>query len=326
MVYTKVDAMDLPRRIQVTGRNTFIVSLPHEWVSKMSISKGDAAYLTQNGDGSLTLSLRKSDRALKTVALQVSSSSRANSMRNIVSAYVGGAGKIILKGNDTHTIAEEARRVLSGVEIADEEGDELTLKILDFDDVQMDNIIKREFNVTQSMFNLAISAFKDGVENFTEVTRKEDEVDRLYLLLLRTLIIGHHKSSESIFRVITAKSMEKVSDHLVDICSKAKDSAPDERVAGLLERVMRMYSTAYSTFARCELDESEFSKAREDYRNEFVKADGLAKKEKSPSRMVELRSFMEKCNKIARYSEDIMENAGDLVFARMEGAQAKDAG
>ncbi|MFH0737019.1 MAG: phosphate uptake regulator PhoU [Candidatus Micrarchaeota archaeon] len=310
--------MDLPRRIQVTGRNTFIVSLPHGWVSKMNISKGDAAYISQNGDGSLTLSLKQSEKELKTVALEVSTTNRSVSMRNIVSAYVGGAGKIILHGKDMHTIAEEARRVLSGVEITDEEGDELTLKILTFDDVQIDNIMKREFNVTASMFNLAISAFKNGGDNFTEVARKEDEVDRLYLLLLRTLCLGTHKSSESIFQVITAKSMEKVSDHLVDICSKAKDCAPDERVAGLLEKVMRMYASAYGAFSRCELDEAEFAKARGEYRDEFVRVDGLSKKEKSPSKMVELRSFLEKCTKISRYSEDIMENTGDIVFARME--------
>jgi hypothetical protein len=125
--------------------------------------------------------------------------------------------------------------------------------------------------------------------------------------------------------VITAKSMEKVSDHLVDICSKAKDSAPDERVAGLLEKVMKMYASAYGAFARCELDDAEFAKARQEYRDEFVKVDGLSKKEKSPSKMVELRSFMEKCTKIYRYTEDIMENSGDMVFARMESSKQDGA-
>ncbi|MEW6748769.1 MAG: PhoU domain-containing protein [Candidatus Micrarchaeota archaeon] len=312
--------MDLPRRIQLTGRNTYIVSLPHDWVSRMNVAKGDAAYLAQNEDGSLTLSLRQTDKELKTVSLEVSPSGDGNSMSNIVSAYVGGAGRIVLRGSGMHTLAEEARRVLSGVEIADEEGNELTLRILDFDDVQIDNIIKRQYNVTQSMFNLAISAYEDGGCNLTEIQRKEDEVDRLYLLLLRKLVVGRHSSSESIFRVITAKSMEKVSDHLLDLCIEAKDKAPDAMVAGLLEKGMAMYTTAYNAFADCELDEAGFAKARQAYKEELGKADKLARGEKTPAKMVQMRSFMERCNKMARYSEDIMENAGDVVFARMESA------
>ncbi|MEW6035926.1 MAG: phosphate uptake regulator PhoU [Candidatus Micrarchaeota archaeon] len=312
--------MEIPRRIQLTGRNTYIVSLPHEWVQKSGVSKGDGVFLNQNEDGTLTLSLKKAERELKTVALEVSAESPATGMRNIVSAYVGGAGRIVLSGKGTHTIAEEARRVLSGVEITDEEGEKVTLRILAFEDVQTDNIIKREFNVTQSMFALVMGALRDGADTHTEISRKESEVDRLYLLVLRNLCIGSYKSSESVFKAITAKSMEKVSDHLVELSVLAREG-PDARIAVLLEKAQKAYSSAYKAFAGCELDRGEFGEARKDFQEEFSRLEAGLRKEKTAARMLGLRSLMEKCNKIVRYAEDILENSGDMVFARMGGQE-----
>jgi phosphate uptake regulator len=314
--------MDIPRKIQVTGRNTFIVSLPHGWASKNSIEKGDPVYLEENDDGSLHLALEKSSRDLKTCTIDVSSDSSEISMRNIVSAYVGGAGKIILRGKGTYTLAEEARRILSGVEISEEDDEALVLRILAFDDLQMDNIIKREFSVTRSMFELAGSFFKQGSDVLTELSRKEDEVDRLYILLLRNLCIGSNPGKEAVFKAIAAKSIEKVSDHLEDICIYGKDIAPSPPMGMLLERSFGIYLTAYKSFSENSLDHEGFTEAKGAYLAECEKVEAALKKEKNQSRMLGLRSLSERCSKVVRYSEDIMESANDILFARMGGFEA----
>lgn len=318
--------MELPRKIQVTGRNTYIVSLPHEWISKRGISKGHQIFMSESQDGSLVLSQKKTEKELKTIGLDVSSLSRENAMMNIVSAYVGGAGKIILRGKGGSTLAEEARRVLSGIEITDEEGDSITLRAMDFEEVNIDGIMKRAFNVTQSMFRLAISGFRDGSDMSAEMCRKEDEADRLFLLMLRTLCIGDYRAGDAMFRVISAKGMEKIADHLEEIGAHMADISPDEGIASLLGKALQAYSESFNAFSKNELDPSGFRKAMAEFRAELERFDNQVKKEKKTQRMLALRSLREKCIKVVRYSEDIMENTADMAFAKMDGMDEHGSG
>ncbi len=312
--------MEVPRKIQLTGRNTFIVSLPHKWISQRGVSKGDALYFTENSDGTLVLSLKQAGKAQKSCAIDVSSGMGEANMRNIVSAYVGGADRITIRGKGMATVAEEARRILSGVEITDERDDEIVLRVLPFENLDIDGVINRIFNVTSSMFVLATRAYKEGADVLTEIGRKEDDADRLYLLLLRDLCIGAYSGKESVFKAIAAKSMEKVSDHLEDICGSAGGVAPSRIVAELLERASVAYSAAYRTFSKNELDMSEYEKAAKEYLACMQKAEAALKKEKNQTKMLVLRSLVEKCTKLLRYSNDIMESGADLAFANMENA------
>jgi phosphate uptake regulator len=313
--------MELPRKVQLTGRNTFIVSLPHEWVSVRGVSKGDAVYFRDNQDGTLTLSPKALGRQQKTCAIDVSAGTKVASMRNIVSAYVGGADRISVRGKGMAAAAEEARHILSGVEITEEREDEVVLRVLPFDDLRIDGVLGRMFSLTNSMFTLAISAFRDGTDVLTEIDRKEDDSDRLYLLLLRDLCIGSYPGKESVFKAIAAKSMEKVSDHLEDICRSGKGAMPDAHVAGLLEKASAAYSAAYRSFSKNGLDTAEYEEAARAYLADLEKAEAAAKKEKSQARMLILRSLTEKCTKTLRYSNDIMESGTDLAFAQMEAEQ-----
>jgi len=320
--------MNLPRKIQLTGRNTFIVSLPHEWVSKNGITKGDAAYLNDNGDGTLTLSLKESRKELKSCSIDVSNDTHDVSMRNIVAAYVGGAGTIILRGKDMSTIAEEARRVLSGVEITDESADSLTLRVLAFEDINIDNIIKRAYNVTHSMFGLCITAYSGmGPDVFTEISRKEDDVDRLYLLLLRTTSIEGFTSRKEVFKLISAKSIEKIGDHLLDICAAAKEEAPNPDVVMLLGTGSEMYSSAYRVLESSELDRGEYAQRRMEFKTQLERAESALKKEKDAKTALSKKAMLERCRKILRYSEDMMESSTDMYFAALgSDAPAKESG
>ncbi len=313
--------MNIPRKIQLTGRNTYIVSLPHEWVAKRGVSKGDALYLNENGDGTLTLSLEQARKELKTCVIEVSREDADSAMRNIVSAYVGGAGTIILRGKGKSTIAEEARRVLSGVEITDESGDSLTLRVLKFDDINIDGIIRRAYNVTNSMFELSIAAYVEGADTYTEMSRKEDDVDRLFLLLLRTMCIEGFSGKDVVFKAIAAKSIEKVGDHLLDICADAKSSGPNPAIAELIRLSREVYSSAYQALYENELDRGQFAKAKKAYSDYLAFAESALKKEKSASRMLAIKALLEKCSKIPRYSADIIESSTDMYFARMEDAK-----
>jgi phosphate uptake regulator len=311
--------MDASRKLQVTGRNTFIVSLPHEWVSRRGVKRGDAVYLNENEDGTLTLSLTQAKKEQRRCSIDVSGIASDDAMRNVVSAYVSGAGTIVLRGEGMSTIAEEARRVLSGVEITDESSESLTLRVLTFEDIDFDGIIKRAFNVTNSMFGLSAAAFGEkAADVFTEMSRKEDDVDRLYLLLLRTMCISGFTNREAVFKAIAAKSIEKVGDHLLDICSLAKSAGPSQQAVEMLARSAAVYAAAYRALSTNELDRGQFAAARHEYLAALQKAEASLKKEGDAARMLAQKGVLDRTLKIIRYSEDMIESSTDMYFARME--------
>jgi phosphate uptake regulator len=309
--------MEMPRRIQLTGRSTYIVSLPHEWVERNKIGKGNVVYTREERDGSLLLSLKEKQKASKTARIGVRAESD-ESMKNIVSAYVGGADRIILKGKGVSTLADEARRILSGVEISDEEGDELVLRVVTLEDLDVEKLIRRIYNVTLGMFALAKAFFGSGTGALTEISRKEDEVDRLYLLLLRRLCAGGYPPAESVFNGMVAKSMEKISDHLEDLCRSGKKQAPSSQLAHLVELSSHAYMAAYAAYSGNGSGHGGFSRAREEYMKGQERLENDLGREKSAAKIIMLRSLYEKCSKIARYSEDITESGNDLYFAKME--------
>ncbi|VVC03152.1 PhoU domain protein [Candidatus Bilamarchaeum dharawalense] len=308
--------METPRKIQLTGRNTYIVSLPHGWIEKLSLGKGAPVYITDNNDGTITISPKQVKKEPKIYTISVTEGEHAT-MRNIVSAYIAGADKIILKGKETSTYAEKTRQLLSGVEIIAEGDGEITLSILTYEDLDIENVVKREFNVTKSMFGLVVETCK-GENNCTEISKKEEEVDRLYILLLRDLVVNTIPQREAVFSAMVAKSIEKVGDHLVDICKSAKEAGRNEWLANIVLNASDVYCQAYEAFTKKELDSSKFKIAIAKYKESYQKADSTLKKQKDISKTFLLLMLLEKCNKIVRYSEDIMESNTDIIFARME--------
>lgn len=311
--------MEIPRKIQLTGRNTYTVSLPHEWIDKLAIKKGECVYITDNKDGTLTFTTKQTRTDSKQYTIGITDGKHA-AMRNIVSAYIGGATRILLRGEETAIIAEQARQILSGIEIIEENDDEVTLSILKFEDLDVDNIIKREFNVTKSMFGL-VSGVCRGQGNPMEVSKKEEAVDRLYILVLRNLVHGATKQKEAVFKAVVAKSIEKVGDHLVDLCKSAEDAGRSEWLADLVDHACEVYMQAFETFAKNELNNKNFKKAMTKYKETYHKADSILKREKNVPKMLILLMLLEKCNKVIRYSEDIMESNTDIIFVRMENEE-----
>lgn len=310
--------MDIPRKIQLTGRSTYIVSLPHEWVVKHSIGKGSMVYTKEEKDGSLLLSLKEAKGERKSISIQITEN-RHMSMRNIVAAYVGGAGTIIIKGKGVSTFAEEARKLLSGAEISDEHGEEVSLRVMAMEDLDVDKLLKRAFNVTQGMAGLCAEYYRTGTDHATEIERKEDEADRLYLLILRSLSIGGYPADEAVFKAIAAKSMEKASDHLTEVYLSGQGGAPNEDFATLVDKSFAAYAAAYKAFAENIPGLGEFTAAMVAYSQHHKALEEGLKKEKNLQKVLAVRSLLEKCRKVVKYAEDVMESSTDLAFAQMEG-------
>jgi phosphate uptake regulator len=309
--------MENSRKIQLTGRNTYTVSLPHEWIKKLGLGKGNHVYMINNDDGTILLSTKHIEKEPVNYRINVDGDDKIATMRSIVSAYINGAGKITLKGKEVSSIAEHARQLLSGVEIIDEAEEEMTLKIMAFEELDPNSIIRRASNVTKSMFVFASDICRNGKGNTLEIMRKEEEVDRLYVLLLRGLVIGTAPQKDALFKAIVAKSIEKVGDHILDLCDNAKDAGKNEWLADLVDKAAEVYTHAIESYFDGNLNNPKYKAAKAKYLEAYKKMDGEIDRQKNLAKRLILLMLLERCNKIIRYSDDIMESNADIAFASM---------
>jgi len=77
------------RKVQRTGKSTFIVSLPKSWATKNGISAGSIIYINQGDNGALTLSTDRSERDLR-ARLDIGDKVGDHLVRDIIGCYVGG--------------------------------------------------------------------------------------------------------------------------------------------------------------------------------------------------------------------------------------------
>jgi phosphate uptake regulator len=154
------------RKVQSTGRGSYIISLPKMWVQDTGLKKGSEIDFNVKADSSLTLVPRKlkekyedeTDTRLKEYYINAEPEEEdlLSTLRMIKALYVISADviRIHFKGvadaaKCKNEIRQFARDTLLGAEIIDERIDEITLQIL---------IKHSEFPIEKAVRRMAIVA------------------------------------------------------------------------------------------------------------------------------------------------------------------------
>jgi phosphate uptake regulator len=197
------------RRVQCTGRGSYIISLPKDWVQDIGLKKGSEIDFKVQPDSSLTLVPRKlkekyeEDEGAKLkeyyINVDVSEEDLQSTLRMIKALYVISADliRVHFKGAEDivkckNIIKNFARDTLLGAEIIDETQDEITLQIL---------IKHSEFPIEKAvrrMVIVALSANKDAIATlkkrdavlFQSVINAHHDANRLGLYAVRQLKFG----------------------------------------------------------------------------------------------------------------------------------------
>jgi phosphate uptake regulator len=196
------------RKIQCTGRGSYIISLPKEWVQDIGLKRGSEIAFNVEPDFSLNLIPRKireksesnADSKLKEYYISVDPQEDFQSTLRLIQAlYVISADvmRIHFKGSADSTkcktaIKNFARDTFLGSEIIDETDDEITLQIL---------IKHSEFSIEKAvrrMSIVALSANRDAVASLKNVDKElphsvvnaHNDVNRLVLYVVRQLKFG----------------------------------------------------------------------------------------------------------------------------------------
>jgi len=197
------------RKVQSTGRGSYIISLPKEWVHDTGLKKGSEIDFNVQADSSLTLIPRKLKEKyeeneggkLKEYYLNAEPEDEDlhSTLRMIKALYVISADiiRVRFKGvKDAAKCKNEirifARDTLLGAEIIDETPEEITLQILiRHSDFPIESAVRRMAIVALSANRDAIEALKNRSQTlFQSVINANNDVNRLGHYIVRQLKFG----------------------------------------------------------------------------------------------------------------------------------------
>lgn len=218
------------RKIQLSSSKTRLVSLPRDWAERYSIERDSVVIIRELPDGALLLlPTKKTDEEKK---IELTDSKRIR--RDLLRAYLDGYDIIEIHGaqgplENRDLILESSRRLI-GLEILEEKSDRIELHFLIEPSPTLDPLllIRRCFSIAVGMERDTIQAILTGDTNLAQsVIKRDDEVDRLYFLIVRILRTATHLISETAsFQLVDALNLrmlasyaESMADQVVDIAA-----------------------------------------------------------------------------------------------------------
>ncbi|HOT08072.1 MAG: transcriptional regulator PhoU [Methanosaeta sp. PtaB.Bin039] len=238
------------RKVQRTGKSTYIVSLPKSWATKHGISAGSLIYINQSENGALVLSPERSEQDLN-IKLNIGDKSGEPLVRDIIACYVSGYRTIELTSSRMSSSQKKSiHQIVSkliGPEVLEETINKVLIQdLLSSEELQAERALRRIRTVVKSMIQDSLNSLVEGNRDLaSDVIERDDDVDRLHLLISRqfTEILRSGTISQGEIDPITAfnysqaaSNLERMADHAHAIAQVVMDyevSLPPDLVAEL---------------------------------------------------------------------------------------------
>jgi phosphate uptake regulator len=240
------------RKIQFTGRSSYIISLPKKWVREHNLSQGDVVPLAINPDGSITIFPREPREVSEKKVLTISREySPDMAVRLVISAYIQGYDVLEINLTEEMPIYKvKMRKVLQslpGVEIILDEPQRMVAKsLLDEEEINLSELLSRIRSLVMSMLgDLELLIPSPGEkEILRDITDLENELDRFYFLTIRAVnrLLSKRGVTEgsgiirSTFDLIgilfIVRNIERIGDHIMRIA----ENPSEINVANLKEK------------------------------------------------------------------------------------------
>ncbi len=331
------------RKVQITGGNSFVVSLPKTWVRDVGLKPRDAVAIITQPDSSLMIipkrELREAARS-EAVIDAVPGVDRDSLLRSFISFYLAGYDiiRINLGRSDASlrsSIREGIRRKLVGVEIIEEsQAGILTQCLSGYIDLPLKKALERMAIIAAGMITDATAALHDGrTEVAEEVIQRDDEVDRFYHFILRQLNIavrdrsviqeiGLSSARDCLGYRLVAKSAERVADHAAFIASQAESlkSLPESTVKKIQEMAAvsrKIFESSITALLRLDskLAEESIMKTKEVARLDERLSSEILSPKMSGAQVASVKLMLESARRVAEYGADISEAALDLAVS-----------
>ena len=248
------------RKIQRTSGGTFFVCLPKDWAERNGLKRGDTVSVNETADGTLVINSKSSVERTPQTAVVMPSSLLD---RVIVEKYLLGFDIIKVQAKDRISPSDrervkQASTHLVGLEIVEENHSKIVMQcLLEPSTFPPEKILRREYSITSGVHRDAVTALIEGdVELAKNVVARDNEVNRLYFLLVRVLrtVIQNPGLSDKLgilpidcldYR-LAASLVESIGDYSASIGETVIKLGGAKITGKLSELIMRLHKIAYA--------------------------------------------------------------------------------
>ncbi|MDT7864769.1 MAG: PhoU domain-containing protein [Thermoproteota archaeon] len=325
------------RSVQLSGKSTFIVSLPKHWIKSNNIKVHDKLVILENEDGSLTIypynKFKRKDESIITVDFKTYNSYK-EVLRECIALYLAGyqSIKIINITSNLHELKEELRERLVGIEIIDETINSFTIHVFTSSiEVNIGKILERMFSIVYLMFENFISLVKGEVDYYKRIIELDTDVDRFYNFISRQINqalsnsylvyeLGLNNKLECIEYKLVARALERIADHIEEMVSNfIKLSSVCEEIkkdiVNLSEKIKENFKDMLITFLKKNKEKANKNitniiEILNDIRN---LTENLLKNYANKQELTSLKLILESLKRISEYTIDIAEHTINIA-------------
>ena len=249
---------------------SFLVSIPKDWAKRNRVSKGDTVVVEELSERRLVVRpIEKEEGAPREVEVEYPREDLTYVINDVTGAYLLGYDIIRVQGRTVMT-REDRERLKStigrliGLEIIDEDSKKMTLQFL------LEPIGLTPERIARRMMGMIEGMIKDAVEGVAArdpkllalVAERDDELDRLYFLLVRAVRTAAMNQEvaqrygltpvEILDYRVLATFLESVGDTIAELSKKLAEELPSKDVStdlvGGLKKLESMESLALQSF------------------------------------------------------------------------------
>jgi len=259
------------RKVLEMGGGTVLISLPKSWAKKNGIVRGTSVAVEEISARRLMvkpISDKGSRPEDHEVLIEYPRDSLSYVTNDVTGAYLMGSnairveGKRVITRNDRGKLKAAVTRLV-GLEIVDENAKSMTLQfLLDPAVLDPERIVRRMASLISGMLRDSAEGARHDRALLGLVGERDDEVDRLYFLLVRTIRTAtidpevaeryHLAPIECLDYRVLASYLESLGDAIADFSKLAAGESFTKEVAGQLVRFLdtleKMGDIAVSSF------------------------------------------------------------------------------
>lgn len=275
----------------MTRSGTFFITLPKDWATRNSIRRGSLVASLITPDDKIIIDPKyTAEPAPRTVAIKVG----PHLSRDILTKYLLGYDIITVETKDRITpeqreIIKQTLSQLVGLEITEEDQSKIVIQcLLEPTTLSPEKILRREHLISSSMCKDSLIALLErDIYLAKNVIARDNEVDRLYFLLVRVLrtIIQNPSLSEKLgvhpidcldYRLV-ASFIELVADQSSQIAKyaiKFKDLRLDSEISKVLsdlhKHILETFNDSVESFISHNVSKAASIREREPEVRELV--------------------------------------------------------
>ncbi len=271
------------RKIQFTGKSSYIVSLPKQWITDLGLKRGDQLRMMRDGSSVLQIyppKYKTRGMPAEAVTIEIGPEEASHTIvRKLISLYFLGLNTINvnpksgrLRPDQRMAVKDAVRRMLMGTEIISDHTGGITIQVLvNLLELSVNGALKRMLHLTVSMLDDVMLAMRENnMDLAKEIISTDDEVDRFGFYIIRQLKIaiqnehmlkelGFSNARQCLGYRLVVKSIERAGDHATriayDLLEFKKEMRPE-----IMDKIQDM-----SKFALSVLDDACLSLFKEDY-------------------------------------------------------------